>query len=329
MHFLKGLLLSLLPAAAFAAKKPAVDKFQQFHAKALSSAPLKLDDAVYTQLTSAPRDYSVAVLLTALESRFGCVLCREFQPEWDLLSRSWTKGDKQGDSRLVFGTLDFTDGKNTFQSLGLQTAPVLLLFQPTIGPHAVTETGPIRYDFTNGPQSAEQVRSWIGRYLTDRPHPQVQRPINWTYGIAVTTTILGTISFLSVAWPYALPIIQNRNVWAAISLISILLFTSGHMFNHIRKVPYVAGDGRGGVSYFAGGFSNQYGLETQIVAAMYGLLSFATISLALKVPRIKDPKTQQVAVLIWGGVIFVMYSFLLSVFRIKNGGYPFWLPPFS
>jgi hypothetical protein len=60
-----------------------------------------------------------------------------------------------------------------------------------------------------------------------------------------------------------------------------------------------------------------------------GLLSFATISLALKVPRMADPRTQQIAVLVWGGVIFVMYSFLLSVFRIKNGGYPFWLPPFS
>jgi len=59
-----------------------------------------------------------------------------------------------------------------------------------------------------------------------------------------------------------------------------------------------------------------------------GLLSFATISLALKVPRITDPKTQQVAVIVWSGVIFVMYSFLLSVFRMKNGGYPFWLPPF-
>jgi oligosaccharyltransferase complex subunit gamma len=86
--------------------------------------------------------------------------------------------------------------------------------------------------------------------------------------IAFTTTILGTLTFLSVAGPYLLPIIQNRNLWAGISLIAILLFTSGHMFNHIRKVPYVAGDGRGGVSYFAGGFSNQYGLETQIVAAM-------------------------------------------------------------
>ena len=40
------------------------------------------------------------------------------------------------------------------------------------------------------------------------------------------------------------------------------------MFNHIRKVPYIAGDGKGGISYFAGGFSNQFGMETQIVAAM-------------------------------------------------------------
>lgn len=80
--------------------------------------------------------------------------------------------------------------------------------------------------------------------------------------------ILGFITFLSVAYPYLLPVIQNRNLWAAISLIIILLFTSGHMFNHIRGVPYVASDGKGGVSYFAGGFSNQFGLETQIVAAM-------------------------------------------------------------
>ena len=99
------------------------------------------------------------------------------------------------------------------------------------------------------------------------------------------------------------------------------------------------------MSYFAGGFSNQFGLETQIVAAMCkiphtfslkhmvlnltdGILSFATIALALKVPRMADAKSQQVAVVLWGSVMFLMYSFLLSVFRIKNGGYPFYLPPF-
>ena len=71
MHFFKALTLSLLPLAALGAKKPAADKFEQFHSKALSSPPLKLDDATYGKLTSTPRDYSVAVLLTALEVRFG------------------------------------------------------------------------------------------------------------------------------------------------------------------------------------------------------------------------------------------------------------------
>lgn len=59
-----------------------------------------------------------------------------------------------------------------------------------------------------------------------------------------------------------------------------------------------------------------------------GVLSFATIALALKVPRMVEPKKQQLAVFVWGGVMLLMYSFLLSVFKIKNGGYPFHLPPF-
>lgn len=91
--------------------------------------------------------------------------------------------------------------------------------------------------------------------------------------MTVTTAVLGLITFGTVAAPYLLPVIQNRNLWAAISLIAVLLFTSGHMFNHIRKVPYVSADGKGGVSYFAGGFQNQFGLETQIVAAMCMLSS--------------------------------------------------------
>jgi oligosaccharyltransferase complex subunit gamma len=48
----------------------------------------------------------------------------------------------------------------------------------------------------------------------------------------------------------------------------------------------------------------------------------------MKVPRIADAKTQGVAVMAWSAVIFLMYSFLLSIFRFKNGGYPFFLPPF-
>ncbi|KXT15314.1 hypothetical protein AC579_2815 [Pseudocercospora musae] len=325
MRVIQFLTASLLPMMALAAKKSPEERFNEAISK---SQPVKLDDKAYDQLTRAPRDYSVAVLLTALDARFGCALCNEFQPEWELLAKSWTKGDKSKESRLVFATLDFHDGKQTFQSLQLQTAPVMLLWHPTTGPHAKPDKPMERLDFNTGINRADPVHKWLSRNLPDRPHPPLHRPVNYVKIAITITAVLGVVTFFAVAAPYILPILQNRNLWAAVSLIAVLLFTSGHMFNHIRKVPYVAGDGKGGVSYFAGGFQNQFGLETQIIAAIYGVLAFATISLALKTPRIQDPKTQQIAVIIWGGVILAVYSFLLSIFRVKNGGYPFWLPPF-
>jgi hypothetical protein len=117
MWFLRVLILALLQLTAFAAKKSSQPTFEGFHEKFLASAPLRLDDQSYDTLTTVPRDYGVAVLLTALEARFGCVLCRDFQPEWDILSRSWARGDKKGSTRMLFGTLDFTDGKATFQKV--------------------------------------------------------------------------------------------------------------------------------------------------------------------------------------------------------------------
>ncbi|KAF4551361.1 OST3/OST6-like protein [Elsinoe fawcettii] len=326
---LPTLIAALLPLGALAAKQTGEEKFRDYHSRQTSKGgPIKLTDGSYSKLTGPPRNYSTAVLLTALDPRFGCQMCHEFQPEWDLLVKSWTKGDKNGASKTVFGTLDFLDGKGTFQSLGLQTAPILLLFPPSEGPNAKADGQPKRLDFNTGSPTGDSVHHWVTRALPQGQYPKFVRPINYVKIAVTVVAVLGTLTLFTVAAPYILPIVQNRNLWAALSLIAILLFTSGHMFNHIRKVPYVAGDGKGKVSYFAGGFQNQFGLETQIVAAVYGVLAFATISLALKVPRMADARMQQIAVFVWGGVIFGTYSFLMSVFRLKNGGYPFWLPPF-
>jgi oligosaccharyltransferase complex subunit gamma len=119
------------------------------------------------------------------------------------------------------------------------------------------------------------------------------------------------------------------------------------MFNHIRHVPYVVNNGPGGVSYIAGGFGAQFGLETQIiaVACMYlypykltsehlltmkkdAILAFSTIALGLKVPRMTHPGRQTIAVWAWSTILLIVFSFLISIFKIKNGAYPFYLPPF-
>ncbi len=117
MKFFEFIILTSLPLFCLGAKRTPSNTFEAYHARSQSTAPLRLDDASYEELTTIPRNHSVVVLLTALEARFGCQLCRDFQPEWDLLGKSWAKGDKHGDSRILLGTLDFADGKGAFQKV--------------------------------------------------------------------------------------------------------------------------------------------------------------------------------------------------------------------
>lgn len=118
MRILSVLLGALLPAAVLGARRPASGNvYETYYAKALSTPSLKLDDSIFDELTAAPRNYSTVVCLTALDARFGCAMCHAFKPEWDLLAKSWVGGDKKGATRLLFGQLDFLEGKQTFESV--------------------------------------------------------------------------------------------------------------------------------------------------------------------------------------------------------------------
>jgi oligosaccharyltransferase complex subunit gamma len=108
---------SALVASVFAAELSSEERFVKFNRLSRLSTPLLLNDLSYKTLTSAPRDYSVAIVLTAQDARFGCQLCREFKPEWELIAQSWARGDKRQESRLFFGVLDFAEGRDTFLSV--------------------------------------------------------------------------------------------------------------------------------------------------------------------------------------------------------------------
>ena len=117
MRLIALLQLPLVLSLAAVAQGDSAARFNKFLSKSLSTAPLKLDDATFTDITSSPRDYTAVVLLTAMPAQFGCHLCKDFQPEYDILGKSWVNGDRKGESRVLFGTLDFPDGKGTFQKV--------------------------------------------------------------------------------------------------------------------------------------------------------------------------------------------------------------------
>ncbi|KAF3169870.1 oligosaccharyl transferase subunit ost3/OST6 [Orbilia oligospora] len=303
------------------------NKHQTFADLASSSKGSKgvvlLNDQLFGDLTGPNRNFTSVVLFTALDARFGCVLCRDFQPEFDLLGNSWHKEHPKSDG-LFFTILDFSVGKQTFQRLGMSTAPILMLFPSSnAGPGS---DQPIKFDFNPSDITpAEAVARWV---TTHTKHTvTIHRPFNYVKLFSFIGGIIGTATLSKLAYPYLAPALFSRNLWAAISLVSVLLFTSGHMFNHIRKVPYVVQGRGGGVSYIAGGFSNQLGLETQIVAVVYAVLAFSSIALCLKMPRMESSGKQKIAVMAWNLVLLVLFSFLMSIFKMKNGAYPFFLPP--
>ncbi|RPB29570.1 hypothetical protein L211DRAFT_832278 [Terfezia boudieri ATCC MYA-4762] len=327
-------LLAVIPFAhAAAASTPQKEtKLQRLTSLATSSArsgpgPISLSDKSFEDLTSAPRNYTALVLLTALDPRFGCHLCKEFQPEFDLLATSWLKKHKDSNG-FFFANLDFSNGRQTFQKLGLTSAPVLYLFPATYGPTSKPNASPepLRYEFLPVQHQADSVSHFVSQN-TPFTLP-VHRPVDYIKPLLFISTLAFLALFLTLALPHLLPLLTHPTLWAAVSLISILVFISGHMFNHIRHTPYVGHNPKtGAANYIAGGFSTQFAAESQIIGLVYAFLSFGTIALGMKIPRTREPKKQGVAVAVWTAVVLMLFSFLMAVFKVKNGGYPFWLPP--
>jgi OST3 / OST6 family, transporter family len=108
------LALLALPVVSVAAKKSPPLTFDTYLAKQSSSAPIEIDEQGYNDLTSSSRDYSVAVLLTARHAKYACQICRDFDPEWSIIGRSWQKGDRKGANRVLLTTVDFDQGRNVF-----------------------------------------------------------------------------------------------------------------------------------------------------------------------------------------------------------------------
>ncbi|KAK9375318.1 uncharacterized protein V1513DRAFT_443478 [Lipomyces chichibuensis] len=288
---------------------------------------IRLTDNNFDSVVSAPRDYGLVVLLTAEAPQMGCHLCREFGPNYNLVAQSWHHEHPKGGDGLYFGVLDFRDGQKTFQKLQLKTAPNLWVYAPTVGADA-GPVQPFNYEIVGVPDVPGSVIRFIESHISG-VHITIHRPRDYN---KVAMTILSTVAgvgSIKYIYPFLRPIIESRAIWAGLSLVLILMFTSGHMFNNIRHTPYVAGNREGGVQYVAPGFSSQYGFETQAIAVLYAFLAFGAISLATKTPRMPNRTKQTMAIGTWCTLILCLFSLLLFIFRLKNRGYPFSLPPMS
>ncbi|KAF9454505.1 oligosaccharyl transferase subunit OST3/OST6 family, partial [Macrolepiota fuliginosa MF-IS2] len=267
---------------------------------------IKLDPKSFDLITSPKRTWSASIQLTALDKRRKCIPCKEFEPAWAAVAKAWTGVPQAQRDNHFFATLDFDDGPTVFQKLGLSSAPVVLSYTPA-------KAEPARYDFADGSFEAAPLVEFLSKY-TPVPIPY-RDPIDWTRW--ALTSILGLLSLFALR--FASPILQSRWTWAVGTILTSLIMISGYMFTRIRGMPYTGHEG----NWIAAGFQSQYGQEVHVVAFIYGLLSFAFIMLTVVVPKQSSPHRQRIQVYLWSAVVLIIYSVLVSLFRVKNRGYPF------
>ena len=128
-----GLLSLLLLAAtvnltAAAASSEALDpRLAKYHTLAAKNdGVLPLTSASYDELVSLNgpagpgRNYSISVILTALNPKFGCAPCQAFDKEHrEVAKQWWAKSRKAGGQaaqmKHIFGVLDFEKGQEIFK----------------------------------------------------------------------------------------------------------------------------------------------------------------------------------------------------------------------
>ncbi|KAG2134431.1 uncharacterized protein EDB93DRAFT_846975 [Suillus bovinus] len=303
------LALSLLPLS-LAVQKSVHEQLVDL--AAAGNGLIQLNEQTYDLLASPKRDWSAAVHFTALHPQRRCAPCKEFEPAYTAIAKAWANAPKEHRDKHFFATLDFDDGPAVFQKLGMASAPGVHVYPPTEGPNASAKKAPFKYDFQNGFEAgplAEQLS-----VHTPIPIPY-KAPFNW----ARAGSIVSLIPIVTLIYRFIKPALQNRWVWAAGTIATSLVMTSGYMFTRIRGTPYTGPNG----AWIAQGYQNQYGQEVQVIAGVYGILAGSFLMLTVVVPRQLSPTRQRTQVYLWTAVNFLVFSILVSLFRVKNPGYPF------
>lgn len=226
--------------------------------------------------------------------------------------------DSLSDPRLLFGRADFSRAREAFAKMKLESAPVVMHFPPTDGPLATSDDSADRYQIQFDP---EHFASWVGQ-STQIPVRWV-KPINYEQLIFNVTVILLLLALGKLAYSrLSTSLWQNSQLWAVLVLVFIIHMNSGYMWNQIRGAPY-SGQKQGKIELVSGNFQSQFVIETQIVTVLYAGCAAAFIWLTQRVPKFESETSQRLALYIGMAVFVGLYSLLINLFRIKNGGYPF------
>jgi len=280
-------------------------------------AVIRMNGEKYRQyVKSAPKNYSIILMLTALAPQRQCGICKEVNSEFQILASSWKYSSTYASNKLFFVMIDFDEGSDVFQSLKLNSAPVIMHF-PAKGKQKRGDT----YDMGRQGFSAEQ----IGKWVNDRIDVSIRivRPPNYFMAITIGALLVGIGALLYVKRK-SIEVIYNKDYWAVLAVTIVFIMMSGQMWNHIRSPPYAHRNPQTGeIAYIHGSSDGQLIAETYIVFVLYACFTVGFILMNETAREQEDIKKRRIFSVIGLAMVVLFFSLILSVFRSKYHGYPY------
>ncbi|KAJ2083287.1 oligosaccharyl transferase subunit ost3/OST6 [Coemansia sp. RSA 988] len=271
-------------------------------------------------VVSEDKDYAVVVQLTALSPRYKCDTCHVVDRALRAVSRGWKKGGGTK-RRLAFGTLDVEDGEELFQQMGIDKIPRIMIFPAGKGPEAMANSSPREMKLGARTSHAEGMAARLSELFG--VEIKADMPVDLTKYAVKGAAITGAAYASLLAYRHINMRMLGRNMWAVATITFVLLMTSGFMWNRINSPPYL-GQARGGDPVlFAPTQSQQFGVETQIVATGYAACALCVLLLVRHVPRVSGAEQRTLVTFMVVASMVLVCSYLNSVFRLKMPGYPY------
>lgn len=268
-----------------------------------------------TYVRSAPRNYSMVVMFTALSVGVNCPICKPAYDEFYIMANSYRYAYPELKA-LYFAVVDYEEAPQIFQQMNLNTAPALFHF-PAKGAKKKAD----QMDFQRHGFDADS----MAKFVQDRTEIQIRvlRPPNYAAPAVVLLLAMLVLGLLYMR-RNNLEFLYNRTSWALICLCIVFAFMSGQMWNHIRGPPFVMTNPHTRETSFIHG-STQYQLvaETYLVAVLYAAVTAGFILLNDAADGKGDPNRRRIMAFVGLGLVVVFFSLLLSIFRSKYQGYPY------
>ena len=291
------------------------DKVSQLVDLSTKKSVIKLNGNKFRDFVkSAPRNYSIIVMFTALSASRQCAICKQAADEYQLVANSY-RYSQLFSNKLFLAMVDFDEGPDVFQSMKLNTAPVFMHFPAKGKPKKADNMDLQRVGF-----GAEA----MAKFIAERTEVNIRvfRPPNYT-GTVALLMLMSLVGGLLYLRRNNLEFLYNKTAWSLIALFFVFAMISGQMWNHIRGPPFVQKTQSGGVAYIHGSSQGQFVLETYFVMMIYGLIVCGMIMLTEAGESKSDIGKRKILAVVGLGLLAFFFSLILSIFRSKAGGYPY------